>query len=53
MGLCSVKDTNSMNHCLNETFREQNGIIFNRLETVGQITHLSFCDGIDDTEMYI
>ena len=41
-----------MNYCLNGTFIEQNGIIFNHLEKIDQITHLLICDGINDTQIY-
>ena len=48
MGVCSVKDTKSMNYCLNETLRELNDIIFNCLDKIRQITHLPICNRIDN-----
>ena len=51
MGVCSVKDTRSMNYCPN---LENEMTLFSIVrKKIGQITDLLICDGIDDTPMYM
>ena len=53
MGMCSVKDTKSMNYCLNKTILENKMALFQLSgKKIGQITHSSICDGINNTQMY-
>ena len=51
MGVCNIKDTKSMNYCLNKTLKNKMALFSIVWKTIGQITHLSICDGIDDTQM--